>query len=99
MQPKAEKGSKRKVDKSGFRGATTTIQKTRFDSPEEDRIHDEVGQFVELDCWRYEKMPAVIQGRKGGDGCQDGQGEGERESVDGGYFMRDDLVRVMEWKM
>jgi len=99
MQPKAEKGSKRKVDKSANSGpgSTALIQKTTFDSSEERRIREEVGKFVELDVWRYEGMPGVIRGRMNGDGNLKGEGEGE--SVGGAYFTKDELVRIMEWKM
>lgn len=92
LQPKPEKGSKRKAEKkagsasANLRGAAL-LQKTEFNPSEMKHIAEEVRRFLELDGWRYEGLPGVIAER-----IRDGKGEGDV------FLSKEELVTVMEWK-
>lgn len=92
LQPKPEKGSKRKAEKRAgsasvnMRGAAL-IKKTDFSPSEEKYIRDETAKFLNLDTWRYEAMPDILAGRKS---------TGEKdEDV---FLTKEELVNVMDWK-
>lgn len=89
LQPKPEKGSKRRVEKragsasASLRGAML-LQRTDFNTSEEKYIKEETEKFLVLDKWRYEEMPTVM---------------GERREKEGGEVLnKNDLITVMDWK-
>lgn len=89
LQPKPEKGSKRKAEKKAgsvsakLRGAAL-IQRTDFNVSEQRHIEEEMGRFLELDGWRYEGLPGIVEERIG-----------KGEEV---VLSKEELVRIMEWK-
>lgn len=89
LQPKPEKGSKRKAEKktnnasASLRGAML-LQKTEFNASEEKYIKEETEKFLKLDGWRYEDMPKIMGER--------------REKNKGEVLIKDDLITVMDWK-
>ncbi|KAF3384931.1 hypothetical protein F1880_002143, partial [Penicillium rolfsii] len=90
LQPKPEKGSKRKGEKKT--GSTSAnlrdamaLQKTEFSASEQKYINEETDKFLTLDKWRYEDMPKVMGER--------------RVKKKGEVLTKDDLITVMEWKM
>lgn len=92
LQPKPEKGSKRKAEKragsasANLRGAAL-IKKTDFSPSEEKYIRDETAKFLKLDVWRYEAMPDILAGRK------------STAEKDADVFLtKEELVTVMDWK-
>lgn len=89
LQPKPEKGSKRKAEKkagsasANLRGAML-LQKTDFNPSEQQYIKEETEKFLALDKWRYEDMPKTM---------------GERREKNAGEVLnKDDLITVMDWK-
>ncbi|KAL4905752.1 hypothetical protein BDW74DRAFT_177452 [Aspergillus multicolor] len=54
-----------------------------------DLVDAQAREFLDLDGWRYKGLPDLIEKRRAG---KDG---GER----GGYLSKDELVRLMEWKL
>lgn len=89
LQPKPEKGSKRKAEKktgsasANLRGAML-LQKTEFNASEQKYIKEETDKFLTLDKWRYEDMPKTM---------------GERRVKEKGEVLnKDDLITVMDWK-
>lgn len=110
LQPKPEKGSKRKAEKkagsvsANMRGAAL-IKKTDFNRSEQQHILEEVEKFLELDTWRFEVMPRLVSARVNGGGSEvrnvdegDGDGNGDVREGEGAFLTKDELVRVMEWK-
>lgn len=92
LQPKPAKGSKRKQEKkadsasSNMRGAALLLQKTDFSPSEEKYIRVETENFLKLDRWRYEEMPALLVERK------------EKGEKGGVSLSKDELISVMDWK-
>lgn len=93
LQPKPAKGSKRKAEKkagsasANARGAAL-IQKTDFNPSEEKHIRTETEKFLQLDLWRYEGMPRILEERKGA----------TAEKGEGAFLNKEELVTVMDWK-
>ncbi|KAL4809717.1 hypothetical protein BDV18DRAFT_157465 [Aspergillus unguis] len=56
------------------------------DLDQENAITDAVQQFKELDNWRYDTLPGLLQKRQ----------EDEEKSC---YLSREEVVRLMEWKL
>ncbi|KAL4987594.1 hypothetical protein BDW68DRAFT_187929 [Aspergillus falconensis] len=52
-----------------------------------DSVAEHVREFLELDVWRYDVLPALVEERR--------LGKGRR----GGHLSKEDLVRLMEWKL
>ncbi|GKZ18924.1 hypothetical protein AbraIFM66951_001882 [Aspergillus brasiliensis] len=83
----AAEGSKGKKLKTSLTTPATTAAKTEG---EEDYISSEVNEFLSLDEFRYEGLPGLVTARA----------EGKDDDEDGsGYLEKEDLVRLVEWKM
>ncbi|KAK2822996.1 hypothetical protein FQN49_007573 [Arthroderma sp. PD_2] len=65
-------------------------------SEKEIEITDKVKQFVELDGWRYTTLPAILRERATGNGDKRKKGELQYSN---GYVNKDELVRLMDWKL
>ncbi|KAJ5689693.1 hypothetical protein N7462_004085 [Penicillium macrosclerotiorum] len=90
LQPKPEKGSKRKTEKKASKDSAVLsddllMTKTEFDPAEQKIIEAEVDKFIELDTWRYEGLPTIVSERIA---------KGAKEVLN-----KDELVSVMEWKL
>ncbi|KAJ5995540.1 hypothetical protein N7481_002517 [Penicillium waksmanii] len=90
LQPKG--GSKKRKTGSGSGSDAALITKTEFDSSEERIIEGEAEKYLELDRWRYERMPALVWQRLDTGGLEDA----EEDEV--ACFTHEELCRVMEWK-
>lgn len=86
------KGSSK--DKTGKKSGATPITKTELDASEEQQIRKETDKFLELDQWRYEVLPKVIEERKRKDGGQE-----EGSEVEGAHLLKEELIDIMDWKM
>ena len=102
LQPKPEKGSKRKAEKragsasANLRGAAL-LQKTDFNASELRHIREEVERMAKLDRWRYEEMPRIIAERRGlNDGNDKGEDEKKKKNVE--FLKKDELITIMDWK-
>lgn len=89
LQPKPEKGSKRKAEKrvgsaSANLPGAKLLTKTEFNASEEKYIKEETEKFLWLDQWRYMDMPKTMGER--------------REKEKGEVLNKDDLITVMDWK-
>ncbi|GKZ39740.1 hypothetical protein AbraIFM66950_001063, partial [Aspergillus brasiliensis] len=84
----AAAGSKGKKLKTSWTTPATTAARTEA---EEDYIKSEVNEFLSLDEFRYEGLPGLVTARAE---------EGKDDDEDGsGYLEKEDLVRLVEWKM
>ncbi|KAJ5893870.1 hypothetical protein N7495_005561 [Penicillium taxi] len=66
--------------------------KTDFSKEEQSQIRDEVNRVLDLDEWRYEKMPAAILERRAAN-------EEEEKMEDSELLTKDELVNIVEWKL
>lgn len=90
LQSKAKGTLKGKTGKKSDAISTT---KTELDASEEQQIREETDKFLELDRWRYEVIPKIVEERK----VKGDQGEGSK--VDGAHLLKEELVDIMDWKM
>ncbi|OQD77817.1 hypothetical protein PENDEC_c002G03419 [Penicillium decumbens] len=74
-----------KASKSAKRKANTNpTQQTQPDPSSEEHIRTETDKFIELDTWRYEHMPRILASRA------------HNNDV---YLHKEELIRIMEWKL
>lgn len=68
--------------------------------PHEEKLNKdvEVEAFLQLDEWRYEKLPALIKERSTGDSRAKGLKQSKKEGT-GAYLEKDELVKLMDWKL
>ncbi|KAL2004040.1 hypothetical protein VTN02DRAFT_838 [Thermoascus thermophilus] len=57
----------------------------RIDEEEEEKMDREIESFLQLDEWRFEKLPRVLRGRA--------------KLPAGPFLEKDELVNLMEWKL
>lgn len=101
LKPKA-KSAKRKAQD------LDTTSEQEQDPALEERIEEETDKFVELDSWRYQEMPKIISRRRSKSTSKSKtqtqtqtknktmKGEEEEEEA---VLDKEDLVRIMEWKL
>ncbi|PYH92105.1 hypothetical protein BO71DRAFT_330703 [Aspergillus ellipticus CBS 707.79] len=65
------------------------------DPAQQTQIQTEVDEFLRLDAFRYEELPARIRARAGSGDEQQQQQQQHRH----GYLEKEELVRLVEWKM
>lgn len=56
------------------------------------QVDAQVREFAALDAWRYESLPGLIERRSQGN-ADEGEGKG------GHSLSKDELVKLMEWKL
>ncbi|KAL4740799.1 hypothetical protein BDV11DRAFT_184462 [Aspergillus similis] len=86
LNSKSKAKSKPKTNK------TQTLQRAAPSENEReenlDFVAEQVREFLELDEWRYDVLPALVADRRLG-----------KERGGGGHLSREEVVRLMEWKL
>ncbi|KAN0084660.1 hypothetical protein V8E54_001127 [Elaphomyces granulatus] len=95
------KSRSNRAPKQLLRGPAPTVGNEA--QPHEEKLNKdvEVEAFLQLDEWRYEKLPALIKERSTGDSCAKGlkQSKVAKKEGTGAYLGKDELVKLMDWKL
>ncbi|KAL4759634.1 uncharacterized protein BDW70DRAFT_161524 [Aspergillus foveolatus] len=86
LNSKSKAKSKLKTNKTQTHKRTAPSEKEREEDL--DSVSEQVREFLELDEWRYDVLPALVADRRLGN-----------ERGGGGHLSREELVRLMEWKL
>ncbi|KAM5466522.1 hypothetical protein MauCBS54593_005779 [Microsporum audouinii] len=77
-------------------GKAAKAAKSSIPKAKEKDVEDRLKLFVELDGWRYTTLPAILLERAASN--EDNESKGETKHVNG-YINKDELVRLMDWKL
>ncbi|KAL4975434.1 hypothetical protein BDW66DRAFT_66991 [Aspergillus desertorum] len=90
------KSKSRSKAKAEAKADQTQINKRAVPSNQEgeedlESVAEQVREFLGLDEWRYDVLPALVEERR--------EGKERRGGGGGGYLSKEELVRLMEWKL
>lgn len=86
LNPKSKTKSNLKTNKTQTHKRTAPSEKEREEDL--DSVSEQVREFLELDEWRYDVLPGLVADRRL-----------DNERGGGGHLSREELVRLMEWKL